>query len=131
LNGDGVDIVTQELETTGYRVLHAPDGLAALELHATHRPDLVILDWMLPKLDGLAVLTRLRSSSAVPVLMLTDRGEEIDRVIGLEVGADDYLTKPFSMRELIARFVLLNIAIASLKRIQFDTVVYGRYNEQR
>jgi DNA-binding response OmpR family regulator len=79
LNGDGVDIVTQELETTGYRVLHAPDGLAALELHATHQPDLVILDWMLPKLDGLAVLTRLRSSSAVPVLMLTARGEEFDQ----------------------------------------------------
>ena len=100
---DLANIIIQELEAVGYQVHHAADGLAALEQHAIHQPDLVILDWMLPKLDGLEVLKRLRSSSAVPVLMLTARGEEIDRVVGLEVGADDYLTKPFSMRELVAR----------------------------
>jgi DNA-binding response OmpR family regulator len=72
-------------------------------LHASQQPDLVILDWMLPGLDGLEVLRRLRQTSPVPVLMLTARGEEMDRVVGLEVGADDYLTKPFSMRELLAR----------------------------
>jgi DNA-binding response OmpR family regulator len=66
-------------------------------------PDLVVLDWMLPGMDGLDVLRRLRQDSAVPVLMLTARAEEVDRVIGLEVGADDYLTKPFSTRELVAR----------------------------
>src|SRR3954454_3832068 len=72
-------------------------------MHTREQPALVILDWMLPGLDGLDVLRRLRQSAVTPVLMLTARDEEADRVIGLEVGADDYLTKPFSMRELIAR----------------------------
>jgi DNA-binding response OmpR family regulator len=70
--------------------------LEALRLHAEHRPDLVILDWMLPRLDGLEVLRRIRQDAVTPILMLTARSEEVDRVIGLEVGADDYLTKPFS-----------------------------------
>src|SRR5579885_3346771 len=96
-------VIIRELEANEYRVLHASDGLSALQLHAQERPALVILDWMLPKLDGLEVLRRLRQSAPTPVLMLTARGEEADRVIGLELGADDYLTKPFSMRELVAR----------------------------
>ena len=96
-------LVVRELEAAGYQVDHAPDGASALERLAAASPDLVILDWMLPDLDGLDVLRRLRPASAVPVLMLTARAEEVDRVIGLEVGADDYLTKPFGMRELVAR----------------------------
>lgn len=96
-------VIQRELEAAGYRVYHAAEGQAALKLHAERRPDLVILDWMLPGLDGLAVLRRLRQSAATPVLMLTARAEETDRVLGLEVGADDYLTKPFGMRELLAR----------------------------
>jgi DNA-binding response OmpR family regulator len=96
-------ILAQELETNGYRVCHAVDGEQALQMFQEFNPDLVILDWMLPKLDGLDVLSRLRQVSAVPVLMLTARKEEADRVIGLELGADDYLTKPFGMRELVAR----------------------------
>ncbi|MGD9101527.1 MAG: response regulator transcription factor [Anaerolineae bacterium] len=96
-------VIIAELENAGYQVLHAADGQTALDLHAAHQPELVILDWMLPQLDGLEVLRRLRQTSPTPVLMLTARGEEIDRVVGLEVGADDYLTKPFSMRELLAR----------------------------
>jgi DNA-binding response OmpR family regulator len=96
-------VIISELENAGYQVLHAADGQTALDLHAAHQPDLVILDWMLPQLDGLQVLRRLRQASATPVLMLTARGEEMDRVLGLEVGADDYLSKPFSMRELLAR----------------------------
>jgi DNA-binding response OmpR family regulator len=96
-------VIINELENAGYQVLHAADGQTALDLHAAHQPALVILDWMLPQLDGLQVLRRLRQASATPVLMLTARGEEMDRVLGLEVGADDYLTKPFSMRELLAR----------------------------
>ena len=100
---DLAQVITRELAANGYQVLHAADGLAALDVHAQHHPDLVILDWMLPRLDGLEVLRRLRQSAATPVLMLTARDEEIDRVVGLEAGADDYLTKPFSMRELIAR----------------------------
>jgi DNA-binding response OmpR family regulator len=100
---DLAQIILRELEHTGYMAVHATDGIAALEMHAHHSIDLVVLDWMLPHLSGLDVLRRLRQSSSTPVLMLTARGEETDRVIGLEVGADDYLTKPFSMRELIAR----------------------------
>lgn len=100
---DLAQIVLRELTTTGYTTLHAADGVSALEMHAHEQVDLVILDWMLPRLDGLSVLRQLRQRSATPVLMLTARSEETDRVVGLEVGADDYLTKPFSVRELIAR----------------------------
>ncbi|MGH2516179.1 MAG: response regulator [Ktedonobacterales bacterium] len=100
---DLAQVVARELEAAGYRVLQAGDGVAGVELHAREQPDLVILDWMLPKMDGLEVLRRIRQSTGTPVLMLTARGEETDRVVGLEVGADDYLTKPFSMRELVAR----------------------------
>jgi DNA-binding response OmpR family regulator len=100
---DLAHVIRRELEAAGYQIVHASDGLSALRLHEKEQPDLLILDWMLPQLDGLEVLRRIRRMSAVPVLMLTARGEETDRVVGLEVGADDYLTKPFSMRELIAR----------------------------
>jgi DNA-binding response OmpR family regulator len=100
---DLAQIILRDLRAEGYDVFHAADGLTALELHAKHEPDLVILDWMLPKLDGLEVLRQIRQSSSVMVLMLTARTEETDRVVGLEMGADDYLTKPFGKRELIAR----------------------------
>src|SRR4051812_37964568 len=97
------ELVARELEAAGYAVRHARDGAGALRLFAEAPPDLVLLDWMLPGMDGLEVLRRLRQSSPIPVLMLTARAEEVDRVIGLEVGADDYLTKPFGARELVAR----------------------------
>lgn len=103
---DALDLaqaISRELIAAGYRVVHAADGLAALEAFVREQPDLVVLDWMLPKLDGLEVLKRLRQTSATPVLMLTARSEESDLVIGLELGADDYLAKPFSNRELVAR----------------------------
>lgn len=96
-------LVERELTAAGYRTLLAADGEEALEAYSREGPDLVVLDWMLPKLDGLEVLRRIRQEASTPVLMLTARGEEIDRVMGLEVGADDYLTKPFGMRELLAR----------------------------
>ncbi len=96
-------LIARELDVAGYQVRHAADGLTGLRLFAEQSPDLIVLDWMLPGLDGLELLRRLRQTSAVPVLMLTARAEEVDRVIGLEVGADDYLTKPFGTRELIAR----------------------------
>src|SRR5262245_56947006 len=83
-------LIARELEAVGYRVVRASDGLAALALHDRERPDLVVLDWMLPGLNGLDVLRRLRETAATPVMMLTARGEEADRVIGLELGADDY-----------------------------------------
>ncbi|HLI90012.1 MAG TPA: response regulator transcription factor [Ktedonobacteraceae bacterium] len=100
---DLAQVIIRELEVNGYRVLHASDGLTALRLHEREQPALVVLDWMLPRLDGLTVLRQLRQKSSTPVLMLTARDEEADRVVGLELGADDYLTKPFSMREFIAR----------------------------
>src|SRR5918912_3520626 len=92
---DLAQVIARELETNGYQVLHASDGLTALRLQSREHPALVVLDWMLPKLDGLEVLRRIRQSAATPVLMLTARDEETDRVLGLELGADDYLTKPF------------------------------------
>jgi DNA-binding response OmpR family regulator len=96
-------VIQAELTTADYTVRLAHNGLDALALFNAQTFDLVILDWMMPGLDGLETLRRLRTTSAVPVLMLTARSEEIDRVIGLELGADDYLTKPFGMRELMAR----------------------------
>jgi DNA-binding response OmpR family regulator len=100
---DLAQMIIHELEVQGYHVLHMCDGVSAIEVHKAEQPSLVILDWMLPELDGLEVLRRIRQISPTPVLMLTARGEETDRVVGLELGADDYLTKPFSMRELMAR----------------------------
>lgn len=91
------------LQREGYEVTTAADGLAAIETARTAAPDIVILDIMLPGLDGFEVCRRLRSQSTVPILMLTAKDEEIDKVLGLEIGADDYMTKPFSMRELKAR----------------------------
>jgi DNA-binding response OmpR family regulator len=100
---DLAKMIIGELEAENYHVFHMCDGVSALEARTTEQPALVILDWMLPELDGLEVLRRIRQTSSTPVLMLTARDQETDRVVGLELGADDYLTKPFSMRELIAR----------------------------
>jgi len=97
------ETLTYKLEKEGYQVVVAGDGLTALELARSTNPDLVILDVMLPGMDGFEVCRTLRQETNIPVLMLTARDDEIDRVVGLEVGADDYLPKPFSMRELIAR----------------------------
>ncbi|MFD8807098.1 response regulator transcription factor [Streptomyces sp. NPDC059597] len=97
------EIVTGYLVRAGHLVDRAADGPAALARAAAHRPDLVVLDLMLPGMDGLEVCARLRERGPVPVIMLTARGDEDDRVLGLEVGADDYVTKPFSPRELVLR----------------------------
>jgi DNA-binding response OmpR family regulator len=91
------------LRQEGYEVATAEDGSTGLDAVGKARPDLVILDVMLPKVDGFEVARRIRRSSEVPILMLTARDSELDKVVGLEIGADDYLAKPFSMRELIAR----------------------------
>jgi DNA-binding response OmpR family regulator len=120
---DAVDlaqVIIRELTGAGYQVHHAADGLTALQLHAKHKPDLMILDWMLPKLDGLDVLRQIRESSAIPVLMLTARDAETDRVLGLETGADDYLTKPFGMNELMARIRALLRRIERVRQILAD-----------
>jgi len=97
------EIARRYLTAEGFSVVEAADGLGALEQFEAHRPAVVVLDVMLPGLDGIEVLRRLRSSSDVFVIMLTARTEEVDRLVGLSVGADDYVTKPFSPRELVAR----------------------------
>jgi len=97
------ETLVYNLEKQGYTVEAAGDGRSALEAARRLKPDLIVLDIMLPELDGFEVTKILRREMTVPILMLTARDDEIDRVVGLEVGADDYLTKPFSMRELLAR----------------------------
>jgi DNA-binding response OmpR family regulator len=96
-------LLTFPLERDGYTVVQAADGEEALRLFDPRTVDLVVLDIMLPKLDGLEVCKRLRAASAVPIIMLTARDDELDKVIGLELGADDYITKPFSIREFRSR----------------------------
>ena len=98
-----LEVLQYNLAKEGYEVLTAADGAAGLEASRSHRPDLVVLDVMLPVMDGYEVCRALRRETTVPILMLTARTDEMDRVVGLEVGADDYVTKPFSMRELMAR----------------------------
>lgn len=97
------ETLAYSLERDGYEVLTAADGLDALKVARSQRPDLILLDVMLPGMNGIEVCRTLRREMNVPILMLTARAEEIDRVVGLEVGADDYVTKPFGMRELLAR----------------------------
>jgi two-component system, OmpR family, response regulator len=96
-------VLTFPLERDGYRVVQASDGEEALERFGDQPVDLVVLDIMLPKLDGLEVCKQLRSRSSVPIIMLTARDDELDKVVGLELGADDYITKPFSIREFRSR----------------------------
>ena len=98
-----VDLVRLYLERDGYRVLVAYDGLEALKLARQRRPDLIVLDLLLPEVDGLDVCRILQTESEVPIIMLTAKTTEEDKLIGLELGADDYVTKPFSPRELVAR----------------------------
>ena len=98
-----LDTLVYNLERQNFEVLSAVDGSTAVALASEHHPDLIILDLMLPIIDGFEVCRIVRKTMNMPIIMLTARGEEIDRVVGLEMGADDYITKPFSMRELLAR----------------------------
>jgi len=109
-----VDSLSYSLERDGFEVKAAMDGHQALESVEEFNPDLIVLDLMLPDISGFEVCRRLRENSSIPVIMLTALGEEIDRVQGLEVGADDYLAKPFSFRELLAR------VRATLRRVELD-----------
>ena len=97
------DILTFSLGKEGYKTLSALDGITGLEMALTENPDLILLDVMLPGLDGWEVCKKVREHSQVPIIMLTAREDEVDKVLGLELGADDYITKPYSMRELAAR----------------------------
>ena len=95
--------LAEALDADGFRVVTAADGREALAQFREHRPELVVLDLMLPDIDGIEVCRRLRKATDMPILMLTARDEDVDKIIGLEVGADDYMTKPFNPRELVAR----------------------------
>jgi len=97
------ELIELYLKKEGFEVIHARDGREALRLNGQHHPDLIVLDLMLPGLDGWEVCRQIRSSHQVPIIMLTARTEEVDRIVGLELGADDYVVKPFSPRELVAR----------------------------
>jgi DNA-binding response OmpR family regulator len=119
------DLVRTELEAEGHIVRQARDGRTALQMVAEQTPQLVILDWMLPGLDGLSVCRQLREKHLMPIIMLTARSEEVDRVLGLEVGADDYLVKPFGMRELLAR------TRAALRRVELDAKQRERASDRQ
>lgn len=110
-----LDILKFNLEKEGFRVLGASDGEEGLVLALTQNPDLILLDIMLPKMDGFDVCKRIREKSNVPIIMITAREEEVDKVLGLELGADDYITKPFSVREVLARVK------ANMRRFAGDT----------
>ena len=97
------DILVYNLEKEGYKTIEASDGITAIDIALEKKPDLILLDVMLPKLDGLSVCKRIKNSLNVPILMLTAKDNEVDKIVGLELGADDYITKPFSVRELVAR----------------------------
>ncbi len=120
-------LLTYPLERDGYRVVQARDGDEALRRFGEENVDLVVLDVMLPRLDGLEVCKRLRAESSVPIIMLTARGEELDKVLGLELGADDYITKPFSIREFRSRVrALLRRAVTPhLGRDRLETIERG------
>jgi two-component system alkaline phosphatase synthesis response regulator PhoP len=120
-----VRIVSAYLSREGFEVVTAADGAAALRAATAQQPDLVVLDLMLPEVDGLEVCRQLRRDSDVPVLMLTARADDVDKVVGLSLGADDYLTKPFNPAELVARVkaILRRAAPVSQRRLQVGPVV--------
>ena len=125
------NLLKVNLTKEGYNVIEATDGLEAVELATKERPDLILLDVMIPKLDGLSVCKRIKNLMNVPILMVTAKDSEVDKILGLELGADDYVTKPFSIRELIARVkanlrkaeVSLSSDGMSIENIRRDNVI--------
>lgn len=118
-----VDILDFNLKRDGYDVIKAYDGEAGLKLFRERMPDLILLDIMMPKLDGLQVCKEIRNESNIPIIMLTAKAEEVDKVIGLEFGADDYVTKPFSVREVLARVK------ANMRRVAMDVKEKENFKE--
>ena len=112
-----VDILVYNLKKEGYNTIEASDGITAINVALEQKPDLILLDIMLPKLDGLSVCKRIKNSLNVPILMLTAKDGEIDKILGLELGADDYIVKPFDPKELLAR----------VKAVSRRYIVYNQY----
>ena len=98
-----VDLLVHNLKREGYNTIEANDGLSAVDIALNERPDLILLDIMLPRMDGLSVCKKIKNVYNVPILMISAKDEELDKIVGLEIGADDYITKPFSVREVVAR----------------------------
>ena len=111
-----VDLLLYNLQKEGYNTIEANDGITAVEKALSEKPDLILLDIMLPKMDGLTVCKKIRTTLNVPILMLTAKDEVIDKILGLELGADDYVTKPFSVRELMARIK------ANLRKVEANNI---------
>ena len=109
-----IDVLKFNLVKEGYKILEAKDGQTGLDMALSEKPDLIMLDIMLPKIDGLTVCKRVKNSYNIPIILLTAKDTEIDKIVGLELGADDYITKPFSVRELVAR-VKANIRKADVR----------------
>ena len=114
------NLLNINLTKEGYNVIEAEDGVMAVEMALEHKPDLILLDVMLPKIDGLTVCKKIKNSMNVPILMVTAKDSELDKILGLELGADDYVTKPFSVRELIAR-IKANLRKAEAMMPQYET----------
>ena len=117
------DVLVYNLKKEGYETIEAADGAEAVNMALEERPDLMLLDIMLPKLDGLSVCKRVKNQLNIPILMLTAKDNEVDKIVGLELGADDYITKPFSVRELMARVK------ANLRKYEITTNVGGQEQE--
>lgn len=122
------DILVYNLEKEGYKTIEASDGVTAVNMALEQNPDLILLDIMLPKLDGLSVCKRIKNSLNVPILMLTAKDGEIDKILGLELGADDYITKPFSVRELVAR---VKANLRKVEAVSSNKVVEQQLNEEK
>lgn len=120
-----IDILVYNLKKEGYNTLEATDGEMGLRIALDQKPNLILLDVMLPKMDGLTVCKRVKQEYNVPVLMISAKDEEIDKIVGLELGADDYITKPFSVRELMARVK------ANLRKVDDDQDEKGRSDRER
>lgn len=125
-----IDVLVYNLKKEGYETLEATDGLTAVNMALEEKPDLMLLDIMLPKLDGLSVCKRVKNYLNIPILMLTAKDAEIDKIVGLELGADDYITKPFSVRELVAR-VKANLRKNEINSVKVNEEENGNENNTR
>ena len=125
------EILVYNLKKEGYNTIEASDGITALNIALEQYPDLILLDIMLPKMDGLSVCKRIKNSYNVPILMLTAKDSEIDKILGLELGADDYITKPFSVRELIARVKANLRKVEAASMVRNDNADYSKRKENK